>query len=1389
MTPGDTYTQIFVSDTADQQTTQPDLRRLRRTWRNHHGHRHRQGNWILHLRPRHAAKFSRSVTPRIQTVTRSFTTAENPADVKMQSPRVHVTTVSPALRVHDTPKSSSPRKHGATMNARLQNHDTTMNQRVKARKATMGPSPYQRGYEDTMKYPRIDATVKPPNAGRNLASMEKYSSRKRLTHRRADSSVDSPRGRYFRGNQRPTTYGMSRTLGSRSSRRHHSQSMSSATRNRNLQSQSLNDMTSLVRNRVGQSRSPNDKSSARPRSGESQPSHDMTSLTRNGSSQGKAPLDMTSARNRTGQSQLSHNRTSVSNFSQTLPLRKNHPGLYQLASRVVSNLTPKKPKGRVFPVLHQKPSRFMADDLARLRRFHYLASLRRSRQLVARRKMNRRNQSPYMQQPHLRNQERAQPEAQAPRRPEISQKHFSAGEVYLQVGQRRGTPYQLSGPPLLSQRGQRNREAGKRHTDTETQQSSPPVKSLTGRDNAEADKRQTDAVARQSKPLLESWTLHQNIEVGQKQTESDTQRSKPPSQSRGRHQNGEARQRSEPAAAYGNPHQRFSFGNWMSRRRSASSGRRHQNSQTVRKKKFRRPVVAYHLPSKRDDSNTRFSKHHTTGGFAKTLAERYTETQSEGKTEDTKMRQKEQTGLSPRLHQASSLKLFPSDSDLAPKRKLSGNQETTSHDDLHAGIKNTTDDLKTSSKTSIDGSVEDRYRSHRKEYFQSDSPQGDTGQDDQGKLSTKQAKRTDRVKHEQKPQMKSTPGTRDLPGSDTHHTPAASSKSGDFKTKLKQNLRSHLRDPRMQTLFRALGAKRMGQKPPSSQPRRNPAKHSHPSFTSREGSPQAQKKTINPKVLHEIRSPSSNLEAERKVFAASGKARSKSHSQALDRNPEATSREPLRLPTTSAKLLATHQKRRYHTPLQHAPISGYHAPVNPPPDPQQSSPRQQSSLENHQTTMLRETQESSSVPTSAEGSTAVENAHSSLVSPVVNKPSRSAESFHDKRLMLAPQRSSSIRNSSAGLPQSSLSQGSEQSPSSELRQTSGSDAFQDPLESDNEKALNDEDRFPIKAIAVEDMNMPENDEADFSISRKKTSSRLRPSKDLSLAAEGPRNPTHHGDRHGEESSYQENPRETPQSQKDKARTLFPNHQIIDLDIRYRSRPTSNPTSKTTKPPPETSSLKSESEVGQSKPASKDVLRIAQPMERARKPHTARELNVDPGTETAVDEIYEPLTPVGRVPQLRLGTKPAGRRSGSPRSVHDDSEPHEGSSEGAVERVYTPVAANSVRKTTKPIRKGTENENGNEAGTSSMSAVTSEALDGVTDRSCRDDLCRNASQGGTRSVTAVDFEGVNEKDSNPLDVECPPGHRRALRNQYIVCEPLRARFANMTADQLCTEGRG
>ena len=61
--------------------------------------------------------------------------------------------------------------------------------------------------------------------------------------------------------------------------------------------------------------------------------------------------------------------------------------------------------------------------------------------------------------------------------------------------------------------------------------------------------------------------------------------------------------------------------------------------------------------------------------------------------------------------------------------------------------------------------------------------------------------------------------------------------------------------------------------------------------------------------------------------------------------------------------------------------------------------------------------------------------------------------------------------------------------------------------------------------------------------------------------------------------------------------------------------------------------------------------------------------------------------------------------------------------------------------------------------------------------------------GKGGVTAVDWGGWGEAVLDPLSVDCPPGHRRALRHGYLVCEPLRATFANMTEDQLCSTGIG
>ena len=1178
--------------------------------------------------------------------------------------------------------------------------------------------------------------------------------------------------------------------------------------------------------------------------------HDSTASPR---SENQPSLDVkTSAKIATGLSEPLHNETSPTKNSrqrQSLPRHRPDPRFYRLVSRRASGMTSKNPKdgtlstadrlvsrpvsgmtsknprdGTLSTVNQNPPRQKSADDLARRRRFHYLATLRRSHQLDTRRRLFRQKQNPDRLQPRLRNHENSRSKVEAQLRRESLEKDFSEGEGRSEAGQKRDAAlFQQSNPPIKPRDGHQNLDAGKIRTDTETKLSVPPSKSLTGHHsdkirteqsvppfmsltdnrNAEGGRRHTNTKPRPPEPPPKSRTQHRNTEPGQKETDSDAQRPNPPVKSRARHPHREPRQRSsEPAAVPEYLQRRVNHGRWMSyRHRPTSPGQRRR--QTTRWQRNRRPVVAFRSESKKDDSNIRFSKHQAAGYSAKTPAERYEETQTEGKGEELTMQQRRRSGGSLRPHRTSTLELSSSVSDVAPQRKGPRMKKNTtdSRDDLHLDSQSTRrDNLKANSKTDFFGSVEEKYRSLKKESFQSDSPREDTDPNsrDRDKANTQQVKSTDRDQHEQKPQMKSATGTKGLSGPSAQHTSPASSKSGNFKTKLNRNLRSHLKDPRMHSLFRTLGAKRMGRKPFSSHSAPNPEKQSQSSLTSREGSPRQLTKDIDPRFLHEDRNPSSKLEEEeeRESLGVTGNSRSVHHSHASYLGSATTSRKNPSLPKLSAdKLPIAHQQipRPHHSPPRHATLSRSPAPV---PDPRQPSPRQREFPETlHQAARLSETQESSSLSASAaEEFPAAENARSSLLSGVVKTPSRSAESSHKKLLIPTPQRASSVRNPPTGLPaagnpstQQRPSQGSGRKPTSERRQTQVIDA---PSESDEEQALNDGGSFPIAAIAVEDVNMPDNDEADFRLSRRKRPSRLRPSEDSHLAAEGRRDPAprEDGDQgQAEEGGHAEDPRQTSQRQKEKARALFPNHRIIDLDIRYQRRPVPKPVSEAAKATPETmSSLKGDPEGALSEPGSKDALSVPRPTKLTGKPNSRMGLNhVGPDAAAGADR---PVLPVGRTPRLRHRTQPVGLKPEGFGSLHGDSRSHEKTPEGIVEEVHTPGSVPGVLGggTIKPVKALAENDagdTGDEAGTSPAYAVTTGALDGVTDRSCRDDLCRNASRVDEESVTAVDREGLN-----PLAVECPPGHRRALRNQYIVCEPLRARFANMTADQLCTEGR-
>ena len=1277
---------------------------------------------MLRHRSRQRADFSPSVTPRIRNVTKSFTTPESPVDVKVQSTR----------RVRDSTASlASPRSQS----------QPSLDVRTSAKTAT--------GLSE-----QLHNETSPARNSRQPQS---------LPRRRPDP-------RFYRL--------MSRRVSGMTSKNPKDGTLSTADR---LMSRSVSGMTS--KNSKDGTLSTADRLVSRPAS----------------SMKSKNPKDGT---------------LSTAD---------------RLVSRPVSSMKSENPKDGTLSTTNQNPPRQkIADDLARRRRFHYLATLRRSRQLATRRRLFRQRHNPDRLQSLLRNHENSQSKVEAPRRRESLEKPFSEGEGRSEAGQKRDSAlFQQSNPPLKPRDGHQNSDAGKIHTDTETkqsvppsrsligdhsgeihtEQSVPPFKSLTGHRNAKGGRRPSNSKPRPPEPPLKSRTQHRNTEAGQEEIDSDAQRPNPPVKSRARHPHREPRQRSsEPAAVPENPQRQVNHGRWMSyRHRPTSPGQRRR--QTTRWQRNRRPVVAFRSESKRDDSNIGFSEHHTARYSAKTPAERYEETQTEGKGEELKMQQRRRSGGSLRPHRTSTLKSSSSVSDVAPQRKDTRmkKNKTDSHDDLHVGSQSTRkDDLKANSKTDLSGSVEEKYRSLRKENFQSDSPREDTDPNsrDRDKANAQQVKRTDRDQHEQKPQMKSAAGTKGLPGPSAQHTSPTSSKSGNFKTKLNRNLRSHLKDPRMHSLFRTLGAKRMGRKPFSSHSAPNPAKQSQSSLTSREGSPRQPAKDTDPRFLREDKNPSSKLEeeAEREALGVSGNSRSVHHSHASYHGSATTSREPPSLPTLPAdKLPIAHQQmpRAHHSPPRQAPLSGSPASDDPVPDLRQPSPRQRAFPETlHRAARLSEAQESSSLSASAaEEFPSAENARSSLLSGFVKTTSRSAASSHKKLLIPTPQRASSGRNPPTGLPaagnpstQQGPSRGSGGKPSSELRQTQGIDA---PSESDEEQALNDDGRFPIAAIAVEDVNTPDNDAADFRLSRRKRPSRLRPSEESDLAAEGRRDPAPRGDGdqgQAESGGHAEDPRQTSQRQKEKARALFPNHRIIDLDIRYQRRPVPKPVAEAATPTPETmSSPERDPEAALSEPGSKDALSVPRPTKQTGKPISGKGLN-HVGPDAATAAAYRPLLPVGRTPRLRHRTQPVGLKPEGLRSLHGDSRSHEKTPEGIVEEVHTPGSVPGVlgRGTIKPVKARVENDvvdTGDEAGTSPAYAVTSEALDGVTDRSCRDDLCRNASRVDAESVTAVDREGLN-----PLAVECPPGHRRALRNQYIVCEPLRARFANMTADQLCTEGR-
>ena len=351
-------------------------------------------------------------------------------------------------------------------------------------------------------------------------------------------------------------------------------------------------------------------------------------------SQNQPSLDVkTSAKTATGLSEPLHNETSPTKNSrqrQSLPRHRPDPRFYRLVSRRVSGMTSKNPKdgtlstadrlvsrpvsgmtsknprdGTLSTANQNPPRQKSADDLARRRRFHYLATLRRSHQLATRRRLFRQKQNPDRLQSRLRNHENSRSKLEAPRRRESLEKDFNESEGRSEAGQNHGDTSQLFNLPLKSRDGHQNSEAGKIRTDTETKQSVPPSKSLTGHHsgkirteqsvppfksltshrNSKGGTRHTNTKPRPPEPPPKSRTQHRNTEAGQKETDSDAQRPKPSSKSRARHPHREPRQRSsEPAAVPEYLQRRVNHGRWMSyRHRPTSPGQRPSSNNTLAK--------------------------------------------------------------------------------------------------------------------------------------------------------------------------------------------------------------------------------------------------------------------------------------------------------------------------------------------------------------------------------------------------------------------------------------------------------------------------------------------------------------------------------------------------------------------------------------------------------------------------------------------------------------------------------------------------------------------------------------------------------------------------------------------------------------------------------------
>ncbi|XP_076457638.1 uncharacterized protein LOC143291588 isoform X2 [Babylonia areolata] len=293
----------------------------------------------------------------------------------------------------------------------------------------------------------------------------------------------------------------------------------------------------------------------------------------------------------------------------------------------------------------------------------------------------------------------------------------------------------------------------------------------------------------------------------------------------------------------------------------------------------------------------------------------------------------------------------------------------------------------------------------------------------------------------------------------------------------------------------------------------------------------------------------------------------------------------------------------------------------------------------------------------------------------------------------------------------------------------------------NSGMMNDDNNLPISGIVVEDVNMPDNDNADFRISKRKSPKKEYDPSNRNLPPE---------ERHDPVSSYEEQRYEqtgeeadehsehSQESREKDARKTFPNHQIIDLDIRFHRRPILLPPPPRKHMPP-VQSAREESEPEPFHHAPLDGVTAAEPFSHA---------------------------PVDRFPEQSHTTKP------------NDSSPEVKPKENPM---HIP----------KPVLKDwkSQSRGQNEIPSQSVPLVTSDTPYDVT-TPCSDQQCRKEPKISEKnSRAAARRKALSPKPSaHPLKSGCPPGHRRVFRAQSIVCEPFIASFARVTPGQPCEPGQ-